>query len=705
MKIPNWFLLMPIIFGGCKSKSLTAQNDKMADEDPYLWLEEVEGKKPLDFAKAESKKTLEHFKANPLFNSLEKDIRQITLARDRTPQVNLLNGELYNFWQDDKHVRGLWRKTTIQSYKSSNPEWEVLLDLDDLAKKEHENWVWKGAASLPPNHERSLVYLSRGGKDATIVREFNMITKKFVKGGFEVPEAKNSLIWKDVDTVYVSTDFGPDSMTTSGYPRITKEWKRGTLLSEAKTIHEAEKTDMSSHSYVEFTPEKKYIFHFREISFYENEIWYENTAGQKILIPMPRDVEFHGVFKNNLLFILRSDLNHFKQGSLLAMPIDKLAEEKKAQEFLHLIIAPTEKKFIQWITKTKDFLFISTIDNVLSKIIKAELKTPTNWILSDVPLGNNGMAYVSSREYDSNIYLAQYVDFLTPSSVFVGHADDPNNTFELLKKSPERFNANGMKVERFEATSRDGTKIPYFLVSKNKINLNGQNPTLLYGYGGFENPMQPSYLGVIGKVWLERGGVYVLSNLRGGGEFGPAWHKSVLKENRYKVYEDNIAIAEDLIQRKITSSKHLGISGRSNGGLLTGASFTLRPDLFKAVIVGVPLLDMLRYHKLLAGASWMDEYGNPEDPKMREAILKYSPYQRVQAAVKYPEVLFMTSTKDDRVHPGHARKMVAKMKDQGHSVFYYENIEGGHAGNANLEQSILWNTLEYTYLWEKLGNP
>lgn len=548
------------------------------------------------------------------------------------------------------------------------------------------------------------MHLSRGGKDATVVREFNIKTKQFIKEGFELPEAKNSLSWKDLNTVYVGTDFGPGSMTASGYPRIIKEWRRGTPLSEAKTVHEAEKTDMSAYSYVQHTPEANYIFHSRQISFYENEFWYETPSGQKILFPMPRDVEFHGVFKKHLLFILRSDLNHFKTGSLLAMPIKNLAEGKKAQESLHLTMAPTERKFIRYVTSSKDFLFISTIDNILSKIVKADLEDSGKWTLNDVVLGDNGMAHVSSSEYTSNTYLAQYVDFLTPPSTFVAQADDKNNKFELLKKSPERFDAKGMKVERFEATSRDGTKVPYFMVSKKEIKLHGKNPTLLYGYGGFENPMQPSYLGIIGKAWLERGGVYILSNLRGGGEFGPAWHKSVLKENRYKVYEDNIAIAEDLIQRKITSPEHLGISGRSNGGLLTGASFVLRPDLFKAVIVGVPLLDMLRYHKLLAGASWMDEYGNPDDPKMREAILKYSPYQNVQASVKYPEVFFMTSTKDDRVHPGHARKMVAKMKDQGHSVYYYENMEGGHAGNANLEQSILWNTLEYTYLWEKLNN-
>ncbi|MGZ3793801.1 MAG: prolyl oligopeptidase family serine peptidase [Bdellovibrio sp.] len=687
--------MLTLLFTGCKSKLVV--------DDPYLWLEEVEGKKSIEFATNENKKTLEHFKANPVFNSLEKDIRRITLASDRVPQVYLLNGELYNLWQDDKNIKGIWRKTTIESYKGAHTKWEVILDLDELSKEENENWVWRGSLSLPPDYERTLIHLSRGGKDANVIREFNLKTKKFVKGGFEIPEAKGFISWKDKDTVYVGTDFGPDSMTNSGYQRIVKEWKRGTPLSEAKTVIEAKKTDMSAYSFVQFNTEGRYIFHKRQISFYEKELWYEDPSGKKILIPMPQDAAFNGVFKKHFLYVLRSDLAQFKKGSLVAMPIEKLAEGKKAQESLQLVMAPTDRKFIQDAICTKDFLLIQTLDNVLSKIVKADLLPSKQWSLEEIPLGKNGMAEVYSSEDDSNVYLAQYTDFLTPSSIFVAHSNDKKNKFDLLKKSPERFNSEGLTVERFEATSKDGTKIPYFLVSKKNIELNGKNPTLLYGYGGFEIPLQPSYLGITGKAWVEKGGVYVLSNLRGGGEFGPAWHQAVLKENRYKVFEDNIAIAEDLIKRKITSPRHLGISGRSNGGLLTAATFVLRPDLFNAVIVGVPLLDMLRYHKLLAGASWMDEYGNPDEPKMREAILKYSPYQNVSSSVKYPEVFFMTSTKDDRVHPGHARKMVEKMKGQGHSVFYYENMEGGHAGNANLEQSILWNSLEFTYLWEKLG--
>lgn len=704
MPLPRWSLLLtPFLFGACKTKPV--QDTPTEIEDHYLYLEEVESPKALDFAKGENTKTLEHLKSLSSYPVLESELRKVILAKDRMPGVYLKNGELYNFWQDDKNVRGLWRKTTIHSYKSANPEWEVILDLDELAKNENENWVWKGASTLPPHHEKALMYLSRGGKDATVVREFDMKTKQFVNDGFVIPEAKTNAAWKDENSIFVGTDFGPDSLTTSGYPRIVKLWKRGTPLSSATIAHEGTATDMSIYTYLIHAAEGHYIIHSKRISFYEVQTWYEDDNGIKTLLPVPKDAEFHSVFKKNFMFVLRSDWGKFKTGSVIALPLKDIGKGEKAVDYVQVVFAPTEKTFFSNGSSTKNHLFLQILDNVLAKIVRIEFQEPDKWIMHPVELGaKEGMAYIDSTEDESDTYLAHYVDFLTPTSVFVGNAEDKKNKFEKLKQSPERFNSKGLKTERFEALSADGTKIPYFVVGKENLKKDGKNPTLLYGYGGFEYAMQPSYLSVIGKPWLERGGVYVLSNLRGGGEFGPAWHQAVLKENRYKVYQDFIAIAEDLIKRKITSPQHLGIRGGSNGGLLVGATFTLRPDLFNAVICQVPLLDMLRYHKLLAGASWMGEYGDPEDPKMRQAILKYSPYQRVKPDMKYPEVFFMTSTKDDRVHPGHARKMVAKMKDQGHSVLYYENMEGGHAGNANLEQSILWHSLELSYLWDKLGN-
>lgn len=700
-------LLLPLLLTACKStlmeKSLRPNMQNLSEHpDPFLWLEEVEGEKALEFAKAENKRTLDHFRKNPLFKDFEKDTRDILLAKDRVPSVSILNGELYNFWQDDVHVRGVWRKTSIESYKSANPKWEILLDLDALAKVENENWVWKGQASLPPAHERVLLYLSRGGKDATVLREFNLKTKSFVADGFNLPEAKSSMDWKDENTVYVRTDFGPGSLTDSGYPRLVKLWKRGTPLEAAQVVHQGQQTDMSVYTGVYRRPEASYVIHMRRISFYSGENWLEDEKGQHIKIPMPVDAELTGIFKGHLLFLLRSDLQKFKKGSLVALPIQGLTAEASYLQKLQLIFAPSEKKIVQYPWTTQNYILLQTMDNVLSKMERIDLKDG-RWVSEELPLGQNGVASVDSTDESSDLFIAQYVDFLTPYSNYLGDATKVQNTFELLKKSSPRFKSEGVQVERFEAISKDGTAIPYFVVGKKSLLKNGKNPTLLYGYGGFEHAMQPNYLGTTGKNWIERGGIYVLSNLRGGGEFGPGWHQSVLKENRYKVYEDFISIAEDLISRNITSPPHLAIKGGSNGGLLVGATVVLRPDLFNAALCQVPLLDMLRYHKLLAGASWMAEYGDPDIPVMRDAILKYSPYQKVSADVKYPEVLFMTSTKDDRVHPGHARKMVAKMKEQGHSVFYYENLEGGHAGNANIDQSILWIALENTYLWEKLG--
>ncbi|WP_413559764.1 prolyl oligopeptidase family serine peptidase [Bdellovibrio sp. HCB209] len=697
-------LLAALLLAGCKSSNLPKELKSMShqEQDPYLWLEEVEGAKALDFAKSENEVTLKHFKSNPLFKGIEADYREIYFAKDRVPGVSLHKGILYNFWQDEKNARGLWRTTTIESYKSDNPKWDVILDLDALAKAENENWVWKGASFRKPHYDRVLLHLSRGGKDAVVVREFDLKTKSFIKDGFILPEAKTNASWKDENTLFVGTDWGPGSMTDSGYARIVKTWKRGTPLSAAEIIAEANTTDMSTYAYASYDGDKPYYFHQIRKGFYSSKLWYDEKPGKSHLVAKPEDAESWGVFKGHLIISLRTDFKSFKAGSLVAMPIGSIEKGENALSELQLIFAPTEKRFIQGGCNTKNHMIMVVSDNVLTRMEKVTFTPPNTWKIEPISLGHNGMASCFDSEDESDTYLATYTDFLTPTSFYIASAADPKNEFKLLKQAPKRFDSSSLTTSRFEATSKDGTKIPYFVVHKKDIRLDGSNPTLQYGYGGFQASMTPSYLSALGKVWAEKGGVYVLTNLRGGGEFGPKWHQSVLKENRYKVYEDNIAISEDLIARGFTSPQHLAISGGSNGGLLVGATITMRPDLYKAAIIGVPLLDMLRYHKLLAGASWMDEYGNPDDPKMREAILKYSPYQKLSPTAKYPEVFVMTSTKDDRVHPGHARKFVARMKEQKHPVYYYENTEGGHAGNANLEQSILWESLKTTYLWEKL---
>lgn len=674
-------------------------------EDNYLWLEEVEGSKALDFVRAENEKTLAHFKAHPDFKKIEPEVRKITFAKDRIPMLNIENGELYNFWQDEKHVRGLWRKTSVASYKTGKPQWDVIIDLDKLAQQENENWVWRGADFLRPEGDRVLLSLSRGGKDASVIREFDLKTRQFVKDGFNVPESKGYGEWMDRDTIYVGTDFGPGSMTESGYPRIVKRWKRGTPLAEAVEILAVKSTDMSVYVGVDRNAQGTHTIFIRKINFYEQEIFYLEKDGTLTPSPFPSTTEISGLVGDEVFFQFKKDFGSFKTGTVVALKLKDFGKGPAALKNLEVVFEPTEKRFLEWGMSSKNTLFFTGIDNVVAKVFKFDRNAAGKWQTTEISLGASGMTSVQSVDKRSDQMILIYTDFLTPTSMYLVDGAAKTIQPQLLDTAPKQFQADDLRVERYEAQSADGTMIPYFVVSKKNMKKDGTNPTLLYGYGGFEYALPPSYLGATGKVWLERGGVYVLANLRGGGEFGPNWHQSVLKENRYKVYQDFIAIAEKLIADKITSPAHLGIKGGSNGGLLVGATAMLRPDLFNAVLCQVPLLDMLRYHKLLAGASWMAEYGDPDNFEMREHILKYSPYQKVTKDGKYPEIFFMTSTKDDRVHPGHARKMFAKMKDMGHKVYYYENIEGGHGGVANLEQGILWKSLEFTYLWERLATP
>lgn len=671
-------------------------------DDSYIWLEEIEGDKSLEFVKSENERTLNHFRENPLFQKIEKDARSIYLANDRVPLVTLKKGELYNFWQDKKNPRGVWRKTSLESYKSKKPRWEILLDVDKLAATENENWVYKWSSTLPPEHTRALVHLSRGGKDATVVREFDLVTKKFVDDGFYIPEAKNRVAWKDQNSIFVGTDFGQDSMTDSGYPRIVKLIKRGEKLTEGTVVNEAKKTDMMAYSYVYRADGHSYVFHHIQHGFYSAETWYEDKTGNKFKVTLTDNMVFYGVFNGNLFYEVKKDIGALKGGSVVYFPLDAVVNGALTREQFKVLFSPSEKRFLQSMTVTKNHILMTISDDILPSVEKVSLQKNGEWLFEKVNLGKNGVAAITSSDDESDLFISSYVDYLTPMTFYLVDAKSSKKP-EILKRAHSRFNSKNMISERLEAISKDGTKIPFFVIRKKDLKMDGKNPTILYGYGGFEASMYPFYLSDIGKIWSENGGIYVVANLRGGGEFGPDWHRSVLKENRHKVYDDFISIAEVLISKGYTSPPHLGTMGRSNGGLLTGATFVQRPDLFNAVISAVPLLDMLRYHKLLAGASWMDEYGNPDDPKMREEILKYSPYHNIKKDQKYPEVLIMTSTKDDRVHPGHARKMAARMKEMGHPYYYYENMEGGHAGTANVEQQIFWTALRFTYFWEKLG--
>ncbi len=682
-------LFMPHLEG----KPAMTVDKKDAD---YQWLEEVDGQKPLDWVRQQNTRTLDRLHAYKDFSTFKTQALEILEAKDKIPEGRILGDFVYNFWQDAEHIRGLWRRTSWDAYRSNKPKWEVLLDVDVLAKAEGKSYVFGGSDCLRPKFERCLIVLSEGGSDAAQVREFDLSKKEFVKDGFQLPASKSRADWLDADTLLLADASDAAPKTDSGYPMQVKLWKRGTPASAAKLVFEGQKADVSVSALVMQDGDKDHVFMVRADTFFTAEVSYFKD-GKIIRLPLPTDVDVKGVFRGQLLFANRTALAGFGPGSLLTAPLDQLIQGKAP---IALVYAPTATQALDGVAIGKDFVYVALLDNVRNKVLRFDLKQ-TNWTSQLLPLDDKGTINFRSVDEDSNRLLVSYEDFLTPTSLFA--MDGSKLDKQLVMQLPARFKADGLEIRQEFAKSSDGTRIPYFLIHRKDLPLNGKNPTLLYGYGGFEVSMQPSYLTVAGRLWLERGGVYVLANIRGGGEFGPTWHQAALKENRQHAFDDFVAVAQDLIAQKVSSPRHLGIQGGSNGGLLMGVTFTQHPELFNAVVCQVPLLDMQRFHKLLAGASWMAEYGNPDDPKQAAYISKYSPFQNLSQSKKYPEVFFMTSTKDDRVHPGHARKMAARMADQKHGFLYYENIEGGHSASANLQQLAERQALSFAYLWDKLG--
>ncbi len=675
--------------------------------DAYQWLEDVQGERALDWVREHNAVSTKALQGQGEYGGLRKDLLNVLNAQDRIPLVQRHGPWLYNLWQDDAHKRGLWRRTTLAEFAKPAPAWETVLDLDALGQTEHESWVFAGATCLGPDYRLCLMSLSRGGSDAHVVREFDTQAKAFVEGGFTLPEAKSDVEWIDASHIYVGTDFGPGSMTDSGYPRVIKAWQRGTPLAEAKTIFEGEAKDVAVGVQVDRTPGFERTIFQRSLDFYNAARFLLTSDGvlQKLDMPSDMQEQFWGA---RLLLHPRSDWtvakHHYPSGSLLlADAAAYLRGERKFQ----VLFTPTATRSLSNYTVTRDHVILGISENVASRLEEwsfATVKPEHRVIQAPFPgtLSLGGL-YDSELAKDelADRYFVNYADFLTPDTLYLAQAGV--DTREKLKSREAQFDAQGMKVEQHFAKSKDGTKVPYFVVWPAGAKADGKNPTLLYGYGGFEISMAPAYSAGRGLAWYGRGGVLVIANIRGGGEYGPAWHQAAVKAHKQRSYDDFIAVAQDLIHRKITSPRHLGIMGGSNGGLLVGATFVQRPDLFNAVVCQVPLLDMRRYHQLLAGASWMAEYGNPDKPAEWAWISKYSPYQNVKPGVKYPKVLFTTSTRDDRVHPGHARKMAALMQAQGHDLLYYENIEGGHGGAADNEQRATMQALEYTFLWQQLG--
>ena len=667
--------------------------------DPYMWLEDVDSERSMEFVNQHNTGSVDVLNKLPTYQPIYDKCLEIYNSTDRIVYPTTYGDFIYNFWQDKEHVRGIWRRSPKADYIAGNPKWEILMDIDAMSEADGVKWVYKGAAGLHPKYDRFLVSLSNGGGDAVVIKEFDVNKKAFVENGFTVEEAKGGVSYIDENTVIISTDFGPGSMTTSGYPSQAKVWKRGTALKDATLIYTGDINDVGAWGGVMRDGAKAYTIISRAITFYTSEtyVWMDNKA---VKLELPEDAESNGFINNQYIIALKSDWTvrgvTYKQGDLISLDFTELL---KGVYQIQLIYRPDEFSSISGVSATKNKLLLELISNVNGELYVYTFSQNV-WTKEKVKAPEYGKISVVDADEFSDKYYFNFANFLTPTTLY--YADAASGDVKAIKSLPAYFDGSKFKVEQFKATSADGTLVPYFIVSSKTAANNGHNPTLLYAYGGFESSSLPFYSGTVGTAWLERGGVYVLANIRGGGEYGPKWHQAGLKEKRQNVYNDFHAVAEDLIKRKITAPEHLGIMGGSNGGLLMGVAFTQRPDLYKAVVCQVPLLDMERYNKLLAGASWMGEYGNPDIPEEWAFIKKYSPYHNLKENAAYPEVFFTTSTRDDRVHPGHARKMVAKMESMGYKVYYYENIEGGHAGASTNEQRAKSAALEYSYLWMKL---
>ncbi|MCY3885975.1 MAG: prolyl oligopeptidase family serine peptidase [Gammaproteobacteria bacterium] len=666
--------------------------------DPYMWLENIDDEQALAWVEKRNSSTIDQIASSSEFDSLSDKIRAMLDSDDRIPGFVVHGDYLYNFWQDAVHVKGIWRRTTLEDYKQQRPDWSPLLSVDELAEQEGEEWVWKGHSILRPECDRALIHLSKGGGDAVVVREFDIERREFVEGGFYLPEAKSDVCWAGRDRLIVGTDFGPESLTDSGYPMTLRIWDRNTPLSESVEIFRGEKPDVSVGAWTDSTNGFSEYYINRSPGFFSSET-YVYQSESLTQVEKPEDANAW-INQKRLFLRLKTDWTFrdrsYKGGSLLVADLDEYIESR---EGLDVVFEPSDTSVLESWDATKNSILLSISEDVRTQAY-ASTKSENGWKTRRVR-DTSEISTESIQSFNPNFddrFLLSNESYLVPSTLSIGGAEEQ---IETLKQAPAFFDAAEFNTVQFWTTSRDGTKIPYFEIRKK--NANDAGPTLLYGYGGFEISMLPLYSASVGLGWLERGGTYVVANIRGGGEFGPDWHRSALKENRHRAFDDFIAVAEDLIERGVTTSSQLGIQGGSNGGLLMGNMYTKRPDLFGAIVCQVPLLDMSRYHLLLAGASWMAEYGDPDNPEEWNFLQNYSPYHNVKRDQSYPPILITTSTRDDRVHPGHARKMVALLEELGHPVTYYENTAGGHAGSADNSQLAFMITLVYEFLWNTLS--
>ncbi len=674
-----------------------------ASDDPYLWLEEVEGEKALSQVREWNAETETLLTRDPKFESYRS--RALAILDDKeqiaTPD-QILGDRVANLWRDASNPRGIWRISPLAAYRAGEPQWRTVIDVDALGKSEGKSWVWHGANCLAPDYRRCLISVSPGGTDADVVREFDLAAGRFVEGGFTVPEAKSDVAWVDSDTLLVGTDYGEGSLTKSGYPRILKLWKRGTPLASARILFQAQAGDVGVNPIAMQSSTRRWVFVDRGKTFWTNERHLLTPSGGLVPLPMPADAELEDVIGDQLIAKLQSPLGRFRAGTLVAYSLRDILARGHAEP--RLVMAPTAKQAIEEVSASDTVLWVKALDDVSGKLFALTRNKNGTWAPRPIALPANSSVNLLAAAGKSDLAFATVEGMLTPPALY---AVKSGGRPALVQRLPAKFDASTRIVEQRFATSKDGTKIPYFLVRRKGSD--GPVPTLIHAYGGFRAAQTPGYLtgqpyraGPLGMFWTEEGNAYVLANIRGGGEYGPDWHKSALRENRQKSFDDLHAVAEDLIRTGVTRKGRIGISGRSNGGVLVGAAMNQRPDLYSAVINGSPLLDMKRYSHLLAGASWIDEYGDPDKPEDWAFMSKYSPYQNLKKGVRYPAVFFYSSTKDDRVHPGHARKMAARLEEYGNLFYFHEYLEGGHSVGADNAEDAKRAALLMAYLKREL---
>jgi prolyl oligopeptidase len=693
-------ILLGVIMMSCTKKV------EYVEKSGFSWLEEVRGDDAMSWVNNENSITLSKYEKSSKFIDFKKKTLEILQTKEKIPYVNIINGSAYNLWKDKKNPKGLLRRKVLKDYLENTGEWESVLDLDQLSAKENINWFYRRLNCFRQQKDRCLISLSEEGKDATSVREFDLTTKSFVKDGFKFPTSKSSFMFADLNHLYVADGFEKPNQTSSGYPRVIKVIKRGQTIESATTIFQGKHSDVSVQPFDIFDPitGETYAFIHRGLTFYESEMSLITKGFKAKRLLIPNSAEVMTIFSDLLFLKLTKDWRirgkDYAKGSLLSFPFDGAFEEKGPKD-INVIFKPSNGKALQGLYTTKESVFIKMTEDVKQSFYEVNVKSDKKELIAVELPDSNGTFRINNSKTDIDFFFMSFQSVKEPSSLY----HYKGGTFKKVYGQKKFFNSDNLVVKQFFSTSKDGTQIPYTMAHDKNIKLDGNNPTIVYGYGGFRNSLYPWHSSTNGMFWLSRGGVYIFANIRGGGEYGPSWHEAALKEKRQNAYDDFYSIAEDLIKKKVTSPAKLAIKGGSNGGLLTAVAFNQRPDLYSAVISSVPLTDMLRFHKLLAGASWMGEYGNPDLKSDVKFLKEISPFHNVSPIGKVksaPSLLLKTSTSDDRVHPGHARKMAKKAKEYGHDVLYFENTEGGHGGGDNFEQLATSIAVEYSFLYDKL---